>query len=271
MSPILRFIAGGWTFFWRQPALQRSTALLVFLPLAAIYELDPPTGLDSPEQTAVLVVLNLAGFVLLTWGIGCTLTVGKRLLQAKAGRLRTSFKAVQGQARALVVPLLLTDILRMCVAVLWALPAIGIVMFGATYADALHLDFMEAIRTYPWYAAIIAAAALLPIGYLLLTSLAPLAVAYEKLSPRQALARSRQLTWPRLPRTIAVVIALLLLWAPGLLVEEVFGMYADETVTRYGSPVVVAFFDTFALTLWLLAMTQYYKALGGAAKATDQD
>ncbi len=271
MSPILRFIAGGWTFFWRQPALQRSTALLVFLPLVAIYELDPPSGLRSPEQTAVLVVLNIAAFVFLTWGIACTLTVGKRLLQAKAGRLRTSFKAVQGQARGLVVPLLLTDILRLCIAVFWGLPLVGLLFVALWLADENNLSRESFDAWYPWVWPVGFVLALLPLGYLLLTSLAPLAVAYEKLSPRQALARSRQLTWSRFGRTLAIVIVLLLLWTPGLLVETAFGIYIDENIARYAMPVVTAFFDTFALTLWLLTMTQYYKALGGATKTTDQD
>jgi hypothetical protein len=271
MTPAFRFAGASWTFFWRQPALLRAAALLVFLPLLVMDFLDVRVGDTPPEQAAVIVVLFLAGYAFFAWGTACTLVVGKRLLQAKAGRLRTSFKAVQAQARGFVAPLLLTDILRGCIAILWSLPLGGVVMLGATVADQRRMDFEAFATAYPWIIVLAVVAALLPLAYLALTVLAPQAVVYEKLSPRQALARSRKLVWPRAWRSLGVLILLALLWVPSLAAEALIELYADPAVATYAMPIVIAVLDTIALVLWTLSLTQYYKALGGKAKATKDD
>ncbi len=266
MTPVFRFVAGAWTFFWRQPALLRSTFLLVFLPMTAMGYLDVPAT-DEPQQIAVLVVLHVAAAVLLTWGMACTLVVGRRILQAKAGRLRTSFNAVQGQARGLIVPLLLTDILRGCITALWGLPFFVMVIIAVTLADERHLSGMQLLQTWPWLIPLGILLVLPAIHYALRTVLAPLVVVYEKLSFRPALARSGALTKGRLGRTLLVVIVLCILWIPGIAAEELLVRFAPAEVSTLAIPPVTAFFDTFALVLWLLAMTQFYKALGGKAKA----
>lgn len=273
MAPVLRFVAGAWTFLWRQPALVRCVLALVFLPLLAEEYLDQPMAGERPEQTAVLVVLHVAVVVFLTWGIACVLTVGRRMLQAKAGRLRTSFNAVQGQARSLIVPLLLTDILRSCVTVLWGLPLIvaGVAFVAATDGMFDDLTWTQAFDAYPWLWGVLAAAVLLalpPLVYALRTSVSPFVVAYEKIAFRPALARSLALTKKRFGRTLAVVVLLGLLWLPGTIVD----MLATEFAPAYAPlvmPPVNALFNAFALTLWLLGMTQYVKALGGKAKAPE--
>lgn len=271
MTPALRFAAASWTFLRRQPALLRAAALLVFLPMLVMDVLDVRVGDTPPEQVAVIVVLFLAAYAVFTWGVACTLVVGKRLLQAKAGRLRTSFKAVQGQARGFVAPLLLTDILRACIAILWALPLAGIAMFGATLADQRRMDLDAFAEAYPWIFVLGAVAAFLPLAYLALTVLAPQAVVYEKLSPRQALARSRKLLWSRAARSLGVVVLLALLWLSSMAVETLIAAYADPNVAVFAVPVAIALLDTLALLLWTLSLTQYYKALGGKAKATKED
>ena len=96
-------------------------------------------------------------------------------------------------------------------------------------------------------------------------------VAYEKLAFRQALARSAQLTAPRMGRTLAVTAVLGLLWLPSLASDLLFLRYADPAVALVAAPIVSSFFDTIAVVTWLLALTQFYKALGGKAKATESD
>lgn len=274
MTPVLRFVGVGWTFFWRQPALVRASLLLVFLPLLASYALSAPADGQRPESMAVLVVLHLTAIILLVWGIACVLTVGKRLLQAKSGRTRTSFRAVQSQARGLIVPLLLTDILRACIAFLWGLPLLAFVLGFVVYTDDLFsgMTAMQAANEYPWLWLVgVAAAALslLPAVYLLQTVLAPFVVAYEKLAFRPALARSKQLTRGRLPYTLVVSVLLLFLWLPGALAATVIGATLHADVAVLIDAPLTAFLDAFSLVLWLLAMTQYFKALGGKAKAAD--
>lgn len=271
MKHAFRFIAGGWTFFWRQPALQRSTILLVFVPLLAMEFLDRPFDVAHPQQLAVLVVLHIAMIILLTWGIACTLTVGRRMLQAKSGRLRTSFNAVQGQARGLIIPLLLTDILRGCITLLWGVPLAALVIIAGMLADEQNVTFVAFVRMYPWLIVLAILGVLPPVLYAIQTILTPFVVAYEKVAFRLALARSRQLVRGRLPQTTVIIVLLGLLWIPGIVLKEAIVTFAEPLVAFFVGPVVSAFFGTFALVLWLLGVTQYYKALGGKAKAVEND
>lgn len=269
MTPVLRFVAVSWSFLWRQPALQQAAAVLLFLPLAASYYLSSLAFDLTAEQIAILVVVAIALTALLAWGVACTLTVGKRLLQAKSGRLRTSFKAVQGQARGLVVTMVLTEVLRFCIAVLWSLPLIGLLAVMLMISDGMLPSAI--VRAHPWFLPLAVALALLPAVYLLRTVLVPLVVAYEKTGFRDALARSSTLTTPRLGRTLLVAAVLALLWVPGLVTEALFALYADPTLAFYTSPAVSAGFDTVAIALYYLTLTQFYKALGGKAKAAAND
>jgi len=75
-----------------------------------------------PETTEVGVLILLA-YVLLSiimlWGTICAILIGKRLIQAKAGRSRSSFGGLRRQGAHYVLPLLFTGILRGCITILW--------------------------------------------------------------------------------------------------------------------------------------------------------
>lgn len=246
--------------------------MLVFAPLVAMGFLNELVDVGDPERAAMLVVPYLAAIATLTWGVACTLVVGKRLLQAKSGRLRTSLKAVAGQARGLVAALLLTDILRGCIAMLWTLPAVGLAIVAMTTLD-LRTIVASAIETgRPFlYLSGICLLLILPLLYLLRTTFAPLSIAYEKTAFRDALKRSKELTKGRIGGTLALTTVLGLFWLPGMAVDVLLTSYGDPTVAFFAVPPLSALFDTLALTTWLLSLTQYYKALGGTTKASDND
>lgn len=272
MTPAFRFVGSSWTFFWRQPALRTATMTLVFPPLLAMSYLDTDAAVGSAEQAAVLFVLYVGATVVLTWGTACVLTVGKRLLQAKAGRLRTSFKAVRGHAAGLIVPIILTEILRGCITLLWGLPAVALTIYAMSTIDVpLLLEAPFADQRPFFYLSGVCVLLLLPAVYQILTSLASIVVAYEKIAFRQALRRSIQLTWPRLGRTLVVTAILGLFWVPGIVVNVFLAQYAETGAAIVLAPVLSAAFDTVAVVLWLLSLTQFYKALGGKAKATTDD
>ncbi len=272
MSPVLRFIGTAWTFFWRQPALRPAAFLLIFLPMVAIRYLDLPAGVGSPEQAAVLVVLTIAGLVLLTWGVASTMIVGKRLLQAKAGRTRTSFKAVRSHATGLIVPLILTDILRACIAILWSIPAGALAIYAMTTIDVPAFLNQPLLDERPFfYLSGICLLLLLPAWYLVRTTLAPFVVAYEKTAFREALNRSKQLTGTHMARTLLVTTVLGLFWVPGTLIDLFLDRAIDPTAALIAGPIAASAVDTVAWMVWLLGLTQFYKALGGKAKATEKD
>jgi|GEM_PF-1482737 len=272
MVPALRFIGGAWTFFWRQPALRSATFFLVFLPFVAMEYLNLAAEPERPERLAVTVVLYLAATVLATWGIACILTVGRRMLQAKSGRLRTSFKAVRTHAKSLIIAILLTELLRGCITVLWGLPAAGLVFAAMATLNIPEIMQEPFLQGQPYYfLAGICFLLILPLAYLLLTSLSQHVVAYEKISFRQALRRSIQLTKPRWADTLAVTCVLGLFWLPGLGINVFLTYHAHPLVAAYIGPVIWAAFDTVATVVWLLGLTQFYKALGGKAKAQEND
>lgn len=92
--------------------------------------IDPETGglsfsedgwpvTDLPPLAVFGLILMLLFALLLIWGTACLLVIGKRLLTSRAGRNRTSFRAVARQARRYILPLFLTGILRTCFTILW--------------------------------------------------------------------------------------------------------------------------------------------------------
>ena len=93
------------------------------------------------SKAGVITIVFLAALLIalwMSWGISCVLTVGKRLLKSSAGRSRTSFKAVQKQARPFVVPLVMTDLLRDCIMMLWSVPFVLVAISLAMTFDSLY-------------------------------------------------------------------------------------------------------------------------------------
>ncbi len=272
MLLFLRPIADAWSFLWRQPALVRGCVWLLFMPFAAMKMMEFLPAFDRPEFMAVSVVVQLALLLLTYWGVACVLTVGRRMLQAKSGRTRTSFKAVQFQARGLVVPLFLTDLLRFCIAVLWALPLIALVIVAATFADARDVTLMTFAQIFPWIPLLAILLALPPLHFLIRTTLSPMVVAYEKTGFRPALKRSAQLIRGHLGRTIAtIVLFAIILVVPSIVVGMLFDRFASGLTLLVAMPIIVAALDTLGAALWLLGFTQYYKALGGKSKVQENE
>ncbi len=83
----------------------------------------------GPITLAIITILVLT--VVVIWGTACVITVGGRLLAATSGRSRTSFKAVRTETHAVILPLLLTNILRGIFTVLWG---ILLIIPGIIYA-----------------------------------------------------------------------------------------------------------------------------------------
>ncbi len=122
-------IGSSWTFYRRQPALNHVGFWLLFLPLLAtnillrLAYLVEEGMLTVQNETAAVgfLVLTLGLGVVMVWGTAGVLVIGKRQLKSSAGRTRTSFKAVARQARPLVIPLILTGLLRGALTILWGL------------------------------------------------------------------------------------------------------------------------------------------------------
>lgn len=159
MPSILSIIGEAWEFARKQTALVPTAFWFLFLPmllsaqLVTLEEKHPLFQGDLNEWTIALVLLYLLLGLLMSWGGICILLIGKRLLQAKSGRTRSSFKAVRSQASSFFLPYILTGILRGIFAFLWTLlliiPGIIYLVRTAFYPVILiseGLAFREALR-----------------------------------------------------------------------------------------------------------------------------
>lgn len=181
---------------------------------------------DQPELAYAMILGYLALSVVVTWGTVCMLTIGKRLLQAKAGRARTSFKAVRKAAGPFFIPVFLTGILRGIFTLLWALL---LIVPGIIYS----------IRTV-FYAVI---------------------VVCEGVSYREALMRSKDVVhgqfWNVLLSLAGFILIIIL---PVQILNAIIGAIAEEApwsiVTAANT--ATALLTTLSLTLFPLCLIQLY-------------
>lgn len=138
MTSPFALIAGSWAFLQTQPALRSVRLLLVFVPLLGMTIVQRLT-LPYP----LVLLLSCALSILLLWGNASVLMVGKRMMQKKAGRARTSFKAVRNQSSALIVSLLLTSLLRTILTGLLLLVFIVPGIFYATRTALFSVALLE--------------------------------------------------------------------------------------------------------------------------------
>jgi|CXWL01.1.fsa_nt_gi hypothetical protein len=128
MPGVFALIGQSYAFCRKQSALIGVGFWLLFLPLSGINllasfikEAHRNIGAENgaPLLLSALCVMLLG--ILLMWGVSCVLVIGSRLLAAKAGRSRTSFKAVRTEAKAFIIPLILTGLLRGIITLLWGM------------------------------------------------------------------------------------------------------------------------------------------------------
>jgi uncharacterized membrane protein len=137
MPNVFSLIGTAWDFYKSQPVLNAVLFWLMVLPMTALFFLsefqatDPYfteatwesilAGQTSPDILIVTVFLNIVLIIILLWGVASCTLVGKRLLQSRAGRARTSFKVVRKEAKCFIGNIFITSILRSCFTLFLAL------------------------------------------------------------------------------------------------------------------------------------------------------
>lgn len=204
----------------------------LFLPilgtwLLADYETRHEALFSAQPELQILLGLAFIGLsLIITWGSVCIMTIGKRLLQAKSGRSRSSFKAVRMQAGPLFLPYVLTTILRTIFLLFWTLL---LIIPGIIYA----------VRTV-FYAVI---------------------VVCEDTAYRAALARSKEVTSGRFWEVLGTLVGLSLLTIiPAQILSEIFGALSADAplgiVLAAGT--AASIISAFSLTIYLLSLIQAY-------------
>ena len=225
-------IADSWHFCRKQPTLHQVGFWLLFLPMLATAQLSTlEKTVDKTDPTVILLMVSLFLVIalLLLWGQICVLVIGKRLLQTKAGRSRTSFKSVCKETRSLLVPYLLTSILRSAITLLWS---ILLIIPGIIYSTR--------------------------------TAFYGIVMAVEGLSYRPALRRSQQLvtgqTWGVFWRLLCVSF---LLFVPIQLLVSMLDTFFEEIGSNglLFTDIIDSLLSTITLIVFLVSLIAFYGAL----------
>lgn len=239
MPDIFPLIGQSWSFCRKQPVLLHIGIWLLFVPLTLINLLTVFLNMykgQADEQTMLQVVVIGVAILLLglliVWGMSCVLVVGSRLLAAKAGRARTSFKAVRTEARAFVVPIILTSILRSVATILWG---ILLIIPGIIYS----------IRTA---------------FYLII-------IIQEGLAYRPALRRSSELVRGHTGQVFVRILFLsICLFAPIKIIDLLPTFYSMEILPALGITVLTSALSALALILFTMSTIQMYEYIRPATK-----
>lgn len=236
MRATFALIGSSWDFFRRQPALLSVGIWMLFLPTLGIDALNVlhDSGIVTPDIKAgaaigILLLILLLSLVIV-WGQCCIYVVGRRMLQAKAGRARTSFGALATQAKPFVIPFVLTHVLRACITLLWTLL---LVIPGIIYA--------------------------------LRTTFAPVIIVGENKAYRAALQRSKDAVKGHSWRIFGTLLLLvILLFVLPFLVIGLASLPLPDTLPSHGLVFVVTdiwmALSTILMNLCLIRMYEQYRA-----------
>lgn len=229
---LLPLIGSSWDFCRKQQAVAHVLTWFLFLPmlgssLLTDVELRNKQVLeDQPELQILLVLAYIVLSLTIMWGSVCMLTIGKRLLQAKSGRSRSSFKVVRTQAGKLFIPYVLTTILRSIFLLLWTLL---LIIPGLIYA----------VRTVFY----------------------PVIVVCEDTPYRAALARSKSVVQGKFWAVAGTVVGLALLTLiPAQILAGMFGIMAKDAPAgiMLAGGVASSIIIALSLTVYLLSLIQAY-------------
>lgn len=232
LPSLLPIIGESYAFCKRQQAVAHVTFWFLFLPsLATAHLADYGTTHREflqlrPEMNIIFNIGYIALSLIVVWGSVCILSIGKRLLQAKSGRTRSSFKTVRMQAGPFFIPFLLTSILRSIFTVLWTLLLIvpGIMYF---------------IRTLFF----------------------PVIVVCEGMAYRPALKRSQDIIRGRTGSVFVNILGIsLLTFTPAMVLDLIFSFIAKDApfAIQLAANVASSILTSFALVLYLLSLIQLF-------------
>ncbi|MBI3619219.1 hypothetical protein HY213_04280 [Candidatus Peregrinibacteria bacterium] len=292
---VFSILADAWNFACKQPALLSVTLWFFILPWIAMDLLDRLTSADDlfdvtalhaflakyDPHNIVATLLTLILIVLTVWGTASILIVAQRMIGNRAGRSRTSFLAVQKQSRSLVVPLILTSLLRTCITIEWGLlfliPALLVLLqksgsalirnIGHLFTDGGATSFIvhakEALVATPLLFALLPL--LIPsLLYSIRSSFFAVALVVEDLRFRAALRQSRRVVRGRFWYAVRSLIIMTVAW---ILPAKILSMILQSVIERHAPSLILIndilanALDGAATLLFLLSLTALYGAL----------
>lgn len=269
MPNIFSLIRESWDFCRKQQALTHVGLWFLFVPnvLGGILEYFHTSSRQLFETTPELNLTYGMGTLALTlftlWGTICVMNIGKRLLQAKSGRSRSSFKTVIAQSRALFIPFVLTSILRGIMVFFWSIPAVLIGLFIASslwWKDAETLSPTETTQLTLLIVGIVICA-IPAIIYSIRTGFYSIVAVCEGIMYRPALHRSQAVVKGRLLHVFLTMFWLgILVLLPAEIATGIFTAIADGAPIYVIISAIVAssIVSSVATTIYILCLIQAY-------------
>ncbi len=246
-------IGESWNFYHKQPVLNAVLFWLIIMPISALLILmqwakNQPffaSALENGIQWGVTDIRPLAAFffvqlllsLAVLWGIASILIVGRRLVTSKAGRARSSFRIVRGEALPFVLPLFLTGILRDCFMALWLLL---LIIPGIIYA----------IRTIFFHVVLIT----------------------EGLAYREGLDRSKEIVYGKTFETfITIVLLSIIFFLPPAIITSALDSIVQHSGQYYifGMLVIDSILISFSILLFTIATIVLYSELIKLPRVTE--
>ncbi|MSR86812.1 hypothetical protein EXS70_01415 [Candidatus Peribacteria bacterium] len=152
----LHLITEAWLFLRKQPALFHVLVWFLILPvvimdlLTAYWPVSEAQAIDQIGDIGYVLASILLTFVTF-WGFACVLLVGRRMVVNRAGRSRTSFRAVRNDSARMIFPLFFTSLLRSVITLEWAMLAVipaVLFLLGSQECRATFSPAFSAAGTY---------------------------------------------------------------------------------------------------------------------------
>lgn len=271
MLPAMQTILGeSWTFLRKQPAVLPVILWFQFLPMLFLAQIPrmeqslPYFSAQTTESSIVLLLLTITFNLIIIWGSVCVLLIAKRLLQAKAGRTRTSLRAVCAQSASFFLPYLLTSILRAIIALLWGflflIPIVIILWFSAPSLLKTP-SAVTLTAALPWLL-ILLFPTLATIASLVRTAFYPILVLNEDIAYRPALRKSSALVRSRFWEVFfSIALLTLFLFIPAELISVIAQEMANDApyAIALAADIIGTLCVALASALYLLGITLLYR------------
>jgi hypothetical protein len=262
-------IAAAWAYCRKQPVLVALALWFLALPGAVADMVEwMGGGWNRSSYLCIQVIVNLLVVFLSLWAMGGILLVGRRMIQNKAGRARSSIRAVMADAAVLIVPLLVICLLRLCLitlgTLLFIVPALLVLLTPGLCGPAAPeglLPLPPPLLGSCWWSLLLLSPLLLPAFiYFIRTTFAPIALVADDLQARQALRHSSHLVRGHTLK-VSLFVAILALC---LLVPAQIAAFFLLTVDHYAFPVASLVRNAFLALgslFFTLSLIAYYGEL----------
>ncbi len=251
----------SWTFYRKNTVFNSILLWLLIVPIIFVDLLDFWTLPESPSlDLAIHMFLSVLGIFVSYWGFAATLLVGKRMIQNKAGRSRSSLLSVLRESAPVVLPLLFTSILRGCFffyrALIFLIPAFLLILTpflcpevplsGSNRLSDFFTDGSDRI-SHCWIYFFFLLPLLIPaILYLIRTSFYSIALVAEQMQYRDALRRSMMLMRGKFAHVLSMILSLSCIL---LLPPTILSLIAQTALLPFNSQGFLTMADIVCTTL----------------------